>query len=98
MGTPATYSITKYGAPCVEDLGDGGVIHERQSLPLGLESRDDFAAAHPGFDQLHRDTAADRFFLFGQPDLAHAAFSDFLEEVIAADHCTGGFFRRDGLG
>jgi hypothetical protein len=35
--------------------------------------------------------------LLGQPDLAHAAFSDFLQEAIAADHRPGSFTGVHGL-
>jgi hypothetical protein len=64
-------------------------------------AREHLPSVHPGFDQLEGDAAAKRFFLLGQPDLTHAAFSDFLQQVIAAQHmaderlvdCSGG----DGL-
>jgi hypothetical protein len=69
----------------VEHLGDGGVVHQSQSLALGLEARDHLPRVHSGFDQLESHAAADRVFLLGQPDLAHAAFSDFLKQVVAAD-------------
>ena len=49
----------------VEHFGDSGVVHQGQSLALGLEAGDDFAAVHAGFDQLERHAAAHRFFLFG---------------------------------
>ena len=62
----------------VEHLGDGGMVHQGQSLALGLEARDHFARVHAGFDQLERHAAADRLFLLGEPDFAHAAFADFL--------------------
>jgi hypothetical protein len=34
----------------VEHLGDGGVVHQSQSLALGLEACDHLAAVHAGFD------------------------------------------------
>ena len=70
----------------IEHLGDGRVVHHGESLALRLEARDHFAGVHPGLDQLERDAAAHRFFLLRQPDLAHAAFPDSLEQVIAANH------------
>ena len=39
---------------CVEHRRDIGMIHERQRLPLRLESGDDLARVHAGFDQLER--------------------------------------------
>ena len=38
----------RLGGPGVEDLGDVGMIHQCQGLPLGLEARDDLLGVHPG--------------------------------------------------
>ncbi len=80
----------------VEHFGDGGVVHQGQGLALGREARDHFARIHPGFDQLESDSPPDWFFLLGQPDLAHAAFSDLLKEVIPVNDCTRHFGRVHG--
>ena len=66
-----------------------GMVHQGQSLALGLEARDHFAGVHPGFDQLERHAAAHGLLLLRQPDLAHAAFADFLQQVITANHGAG---------
>ena len=65
IGTPLTSSITKYGRPdvggaAVEHLGDVGMVHERQRLPLGLEAGDDLPRVHARLDDLQRHLAADR--------------------------------------
>jgi len=62
----------------VIDLGDIRVIHHRQRLPLGFESREDLAAVHARLDELDRHAAADRFGLLGDPNGAHAPFADLL--------------------
>ena len=59
---------------------------------LGLEARDDLLGVHAQLNDLERHAAADRLFLFGHPDAAHAAFADLLKEFVATDTVTG-FFR-----
>ena len=61
------------------------MVHEGQSLALGLEAGDDLASVHAGLDQLHGDAPADWLLLLGQPDLAHAAFADQFEQVVRTD-------------
>ena len=39
----------------VKHLGDGGMIHDRQRLPLRLEALHDRLVVHPGLDQFQRD-------------------------------------------
>ena len=58
------------------------MIHERERLPLGLEAGDDLPAVEPRLDDFERDFARDRSSLFGQPDVAHAAFAEPLEELV----------------
>ena len=67
--------------PGVEHLGDGGMIHDRQRLPLRLEALHDRLVVHPGLDQLQRDLPPHRRGLFGQPDLPHAAFAKLADEL-----------------
>ena len=73
----------------VEHFSDGGVVHQGQSLAFGLEAGDHFAAVQTGFDQFERDAPAHGLLLLGQPDLAHAALADFLQQVIAANNGRG---------
>jgi hypothetical protein len=65
----------------VKHLGDGGMIHDRQRLPLRLEALHDRLVVHPGLDQLQGDLAPHRRSLFGQPDLAHASFAKLADEL-----------------
>ena len=67
--------------PGVEYLGDGGMIHDRQRLPLGLEALHQRLVVHPGLDQLQRDLPPHRRSLFRQPDLPHAAFTKLADEL-----------------
>ena len=83
------------GGAGVEDLGDVGVVHQRQRLPLGLEAGDDLAGVHARLDDLERDLAADGLLLLGHVDDAHAAFADLLEQLVGAD--TGARPFQDGL-
>ena len=73
------------GRAGVEHLGDVGVVHQGQGLPLGLEAGDAPACeSMPALMSLTRDQALDRLGLLGHPDGAHAAFADLL-----AAACTG---------
>ncbi len=85
-----------WGGTGVEHPGDGGVVHESQRLAFGFEAGNHLTGIHAGFDQLERDTPVHRLLLFGQPDFAHAAFADFLQETIAADYRAAGL--RGGHG
>ena len=78
----------------VEDLGDVGVVHEGQGLPLGLEAGDHLAGVHARLDDLERDLALHGLSLLGHPDLAHAAFADPFQQLVAA----GNQGSRRGLG
>ncbi len=74
----------------VEHLGDVGMIHHRQRLPLLLEALQHGLRVHAGLDQLQRHLALDRLGLLGDPDLAHAPFADFfLERVTPRDDDAG---------
>ena len=77
--------------PGVEHLGDVGVVHHRQGLPLGLEPGDDLLGVHARLDDLQRHPAADRVRLLGHEDDAHAAFADLLQQLVGADDRAGAF-------
>ena len=63
----------------VEDAGDVGMVHHRQRLPFLLEAGQHGPGIHAGLDELEGDLAFDGFGLFGDPDLAHAAFADLFD-------------------
>ena len=71
----------------VEDLGDGGVVHQRQRLAFRLEAGHHFARVHAGFDQLDSHAPPHGLLLLGEPHLAHAA--DHLEQLIRTDDSAG---------
>ena len=99
IGTPLTSSMTKNGRPSacagVEDLGDVGVVHQGQGLPLGLEAGEHLLRVHARLDDLQRHQALDRLGLLGHPDRAHAAFADLLQQLVRADDGAGPL--ADGL-
>jgi hypothetical protein len=79
------------------------VVHQRQRLPLGLETCDDLAGIHAGLDDLQGHAAADRLGLLGDEDQAHAALADLLHQPVRADHRArafpqGRFVGRGGRG
>ena len=69
----------------IEHLGNGRMVHHGQRLTLGLEAGDDSGGVHSGLDHLDGHLTADRSGLLGQPDLAHSAFTDALNQSIGAD-------------
>ncbi len=79
----------------IEHLRDAGVIHERECLSFDLETGDDLFGVHSRSDQLEGDLAAG-LLLLGQPDLAHAALTDLLQEPIGSD--LQGFVMASGGG
>src|SRR5207247_402627 len=86
-------TATFAGRAAVEYLGDIGVIHQREGLPLGLETGDDLPGVHAGFDDLEGHFAPDGLLLLGDVDHAHAAFADLFQQLVRADHRAGAFAR-----
>jgi hypothetical protein len=74
-----------FGHIRVEHFGDIRVVHQGQGLPLGLEAGQHLAGIHAGLDNFQRDLAADRFFLFGDVNVAHAALAQQLSKLIGTD-------------
>ena len=69
------------GRAGVEDLGDVGMVHQRQRLPLGLEAGDHLLRVHARLDDLERDLALDRRRLLGHEDGAVAPFADRFQSL-----------------
>ena len=85
MASPRTYSIAKYGRPSgvlppSKILRDRRMVHERQRLALGIETRQHLRGIHAGLDDLDRDLAPNRARLLRQPHLTHAAFAEPLQQ------------------
>ena len=75
----------------VEDPSDSRMVHEGQRLTLGFEPRHDLCSVHAHFDDLHGHLSANGQGLLGEPDLAHPALADALQQTIGSD----GFGGRD---
>ncbi len=73
----------------VQHAGYIGVVHQRQSLPLGLEAGHHLLAVHAGFDDLKRHHTADRMLLFGAVYHSHSTARDLLENSVGADQAAG---------
>ena len=69
------------GRAGVEHVGDVGVVHHRQRLPLGLEAGDHLPRVHAQLDDLERHLALDRLALLGRVDHPEAALADLLEQL-----------------
>ena len=84
------------GRPGVEDLGDVGVVHQGQGLPLGLEPGQDGLRIHPGLISLRATRRFTGCNLLGEIDASHAPFANLFAELVpAADHAAeGGRWRR----
>ena len=66
------------------------MIHQRERLPLDLETGDDALGVHAQLDDLERHAAADRFQLLGQVHDPAPALADLLQQLVAA-HPVSGF-------
>ena len=60
------------------------MVHHRERLAFGFESRQHRLGIHARLDQFHGHLASNRFGLLGDPNGAHAAFADFLQQLVAA--------------
>ena len=64
------------------------MVHQRQRLTFRLESEDRFAPEEPSFHEFQRDAAPHRFGLLGEPDFAHPAFRNPMQELVTTnDDC-----------
>jgi hypothetical protein len=67
------------------------MIHQRERLPFGLETRDHLSGVHAELDDLESDTALHRLALFGHIDRAETALADLLKEFVPPDDRAGAF-------
>jgi hypothetical protein len=83
----------------IEDASDVGVVHQGQRLPLRLKTRDDLGGIEAALDELDGDAALHRLGLLDHPDRPHAAFAQFLQELVRPQVQAGGFgqWRRGGV-
>jgi hypothetical protein len=80
--------VPGFRAPAVQHVGDTGMIHQCQSLPLSFETSDNLPCVHTGLDNLQRDFAFDGLLLDRHVDYAHATFADLMDELVAPNLST----------
>src|ERR1035441_7785851 len=73
------------GGSGIQHLGDIRMIHQRQGLAFGLETRDHLLGIHAQFDDLERHAPTHRFRLLRHIDDPTAAFANLLKELVAAN-------------
>ncbi len=69
----------------IEHPGHVGVVHQCQSLTLGLETRHDLLGVHALLDDLDRHPTPDRLRLQRLPHFTHATFAELLQEAVGTD-------------
>ena len=69
----------------VKNVGDIGVVHQRQRLTFALEARQHLPAIHAQLDDFQCNLAANRVRLLGQVDRAHTPFADLAQKLIASE-------------
>src|SRR6266568_723335 len=85
--------VTGFGRPCIENLGDIGVIHQRQCLPLGFKPGDHVLRVHSRLDYFQCDPPPDRFLLLRHVNHTTSALTYLLEQLVMANAVTR-FFSR----
>ena len=93
---PARGRVGGTGQTAVEHLGDRGVIHQRQGLPLGLEAGYHLAGLHSALDQLQGHLATHGLLLLGAIHHPEAALTEDLEQAVSAEGGSRGFEGRIG--
>ena len=80
----------------IQHLGDVGMVHHGQRLPLGLEPRDDLLGVHAQLDDLERHAPAHRFSLLRHIHHAATTFAHALQQLVAPQSLAHGFVGRIG--
>jgi hypothetical protein len=68
----------------VENLGDAGVVDDRQRLPLRLKALHNRVIIEASLDELQCDLPLHGSSLFSKPNLSHAALSQLFQQSVAA--------------
>ena len=68
-----------FGGASLQHFGNVGMVHQRQRLPLRLETGDDLAGVHAQFNDLERDEPVNGLGLLRPVNHAIAALSDALD-------------------
>ncbi len=77
---------SRLGRPGIENLGDIGVIHHGQRLPLRFEAGDHLPGVHAQFDDLQGHPAFDGLLLLRHVNHPKATLAHFLQQLVAVDH------------
>src|SRR6266567_5679938 len=88
---------TRFGRSCIENLGDVGVVHQRQCLPLSFKPGDHALRVHSRLDDFQSDPPADRLLLFRHVNHPASALTYLLEQFVMANAVTRFFSRRTRL-
>src|SRR5712664_855428 len=88
---------TGFSRPCIENLGDVGVVHQRQCLPLGFKPGDHVLRVHSRLDDFQSDPPADRCLLFRHVNHPASALTYLLEQFVMANAVARFFSRRKRL-
>src|SRR6266705_6521525 len=88
---------TGFGRPCIKHLGDVGVVHQRQCLPLAFKPGDHALRVHSRLDDFQRDPPPDRLLLFSHVNHPASALTYLLEQLVMAYAVAGLFCRRKHL-
>src|SRR6266542_2539270 len=88
---------TGFGRPRIENLGDVGVVHQRQCLPLGFKPGNHALRVHSRLDDFQSDPPADRLLLFGHVNHPASALTYLLEQLVMANAVARFFYCRKHL-
>src|SRR6266542_2859052 len=88
---------TGFGRPRIKHLGDVGVVHQRQCLPLRFKPGDHALRVHSRLDNFQCDPPPDRFLLFRHVNYPASALTYLLEQLVMADAVARLFCRRKHL-
>ena len=83
----------RFRRPCVQHLGDVGMVHQRQGLPLRLEPGYHLPGVHAQLDDLESHPAFDRLLLLGHIDQPRSRLHRFFPGA-----CSGQSACPDSLG
>src|SRR6266516_5546266 len=88
---------TRFRRPGIKHLGDVGVVHQRQCLPLGFKPGNHAIRVHPRLDDFQSDPPPDWLLLFRHVNHAASALTNLLEQLVMAYAVARLFSRRKRL-
>ena len=85
-----------FGEPAVDDLGDAGVVHDREGLSLLLEAGDHGLGVHAGLDELEGDPLGEGLASLGDPDGTEATLAEGRDQRPGPDGVAAGLLAGTG--